>query len=102
MKERGKMKTNLNIDGFIQYAEATGKFDYDQLDVIRQALYSLEGDMAELNWKKEGMIYSCDYIASHLTQCGNKLKTYMMTGGLKQAKAASAVSDFKKWFKAMY
>ncbi len=96
------MKTNLNIDGFLQYAESTGKYDYDQLDVIGQALYALEGDMAELNWKNEGMIYSCDYIAAHLTQCGNKLKTYMMTGGLKQAKAASASGDFKKWFKAVY
>lgn len=78
------MITNLNINGFIQYAEATGKYDYEQLGVIGQSLCALEDDMSELNWKKEGMIYSCDYIASHLTQCGNKLKTYMMTGGIKQ------------------
>ena len=51
------------------------------------------------SWKENGL-YSHEYIYKHLTKCCSKLKVYMMTCGLKQAKATSAIADFKKWMKA--
>ena len=93
------MKQTLNVDNFIEYAYNTGKYNEDQLEVIANALYTLEGDMAQLSWKEHGL-YSHEYIYHNLTQCGKKLQVYMMTGGMKQAKATAAVNDFKKWMKA--
>ena len=93
------MKQTLNIDNFIQYAHNTGKYNREQLQAIADALSTLEGDMAQLSWKENGL-NSHEYIYHHLTKCCNKLKVYMMTCGLKQAKATSAIADFKKWLKA--
>ena len=92
------MKTNLNIEGFLQYAEATGKYNDEHLDAIERALYALEDDCAQLSWKVHG-IYSVDYIDRNLTQCCKKITGYMMTCGMKQAKATAAANDFKKWMK---
>ena len=86
------MKQTLNVDNFIQYAYNTGKYNDEQLQAISDALYTLEGDMAQLSWKENGL-YSHEYIYYHLTKCCNKLKVYMMTCGLKQAKATSAIAD---------
>lgn len=93
------MQQTLNIDGFIQYAYSTGKYNNDQLQVIADALYTLEGDMAQLSWKENGL-YSHEYIYNNLAKCGKKLQVYMMTGGMHKPKAEAAVSDFKKWMKA--
>lgn len=92
------MKQTLNIDNFIRYATSTGKYNDEQLEYIEEALYLLEADMAKLPISEYGY-HSHIYIHKNLTQCGKKLQVYMMTCGLKQAKATSAVSDFKKWMK---
>ena len=92
------MKTNLNVDGFVQYAESTGKYNENQLEIIARALYTLEDDCAALSWKDYGL-YSVDYINKNLTQCCRKIVGYMMTCGMKQAKATAAANDFKKWMK---
>lgn len=93
------MDTTLNIDGFIEYAHNTGKYKNDQLQAVANALCLLEQDMAQLPCIEYGW-YSHEYIANHLTPCGKKLEVYMMTNGLKKAKAQAAVKDFKKWMKA--
>lgn len=93
------MKQTLNIDNFIEYASNTGKYDDEQLQAIADGLYALEDDMAQLSWKEYGL-YSHEYIYENLTKCCKKLHVYMMTCGLKQAKATTAVNDFKKWMKA--
>ena len=93
------MQQTLNVDGFIQYAYNTGKYNDDQLQVIADALCALEGDMAQLSWKENGL-YSHEYIYNNLSKCGKKLQVYMMTGGMRKPKAEAAVSDFKKWMKA--
>lgn len=92
------MKTNLNIDGFLEYAYATGKYNDNQLGAIEQALYTLENDCAQLSWKEYGL-YSVDYIAANLPKCCKKITGYMMTCGMRQAKATEAAKDFKKWMK---
>lgn len=92
------MKTDLNIEGFMNYAEATGKYNDDQLDAIEESLYALEDELAQLSWKVYG-IYSSDYIAKNLSQCCKKLVGFMMTCGMKQTKATAAADDFKKWIK---
>lgn len=92
------MKTNLNIDGFLEYASATGKYSDKQLDAIEEALYTLEDDCAKLSWKEYGL-YSVDYITENLTKCCKKITGYMMTCGMKEAKATEAAKDFKKWIK---
>lgn len=93
------MQQTLNIDGFIQYAYSTGKYNGDQLQVIADALCALEGDMAQLSWKENGL-YSHEYIYNNLAECGKKLQVYMMTGGINKSKAEETVSDFKEWMKA--
>ena len=93
------MKQTLNVDNFIEYAYSTGKYSNDQLQAIADALYTLEGDMAQLSWKENGL-YSHEYIYNNLSKCCKKLHVYMMTCGLKQAKATTAVNDFKKGMKA--
>ena len=50
--------------------------------------------------KKMAFTVMNTFIYYHLMKCRNKLKVYMMTCGLKQAKATSAIADFKKWMKA--
>ena len=55
------MKQTLNVDSFIQYAYNTGKYNDEQLQAISDALYTLEGDMAQLSWKENGL-YSHEYI----------------------------------------
>lgn len=93
------MQNTLNINNFINYAYSTGKYNDEQLEAISDALYTLEGDMAELNWKVYGL-HSHEYIYKNLTKCCKKLEVYMMTCGLKKAKATTAINDFKKWMKA--
>ena len=44
------MKQTLKVDNFIQYAYNTGKYNYEQLQAILDALYTREGDMAQLSW----------------------------------------------------
>lgn len=93
------MKTTLNVEEFVRYAEATEKYMEEQLDIISEALYMLEDDLSKLSWKQYGL-YSDRYIGENLNECGEKIKVYMMTAGMKQAKAKSAVADFKKWFRS--
>lgn len=45
------MKQTLKVDNFIQYAAYnTGKYIDEQLQAILDALYTREGDMAQLSW----------------------------------------------------
>ena len=92
------MKTDLNIDGFLEYASATGKYNSKQMDAIEEALYMLENENAKLSWKEYGL-YSVDYIRDNLTKCCKKITGFMMTCGVKEAKATEAAKDFKKWMK---
>lgn len=93
------MKQTLNIDGFINYAYATGKYNQDQMQTIFDAFCMLENDMAQLYWKEYGL-NSHEYIYNHLTQCGKKVQMYLMSGGMKKNKAETVVKDFKKWMKS--
>ena len=43
------MKQTLNVDNFIEYAYNTGKYSDEQLQAVSEALYTLEGDMAQLS-----------------------------------------------------
>jgi hypothetical protein len=43
------MKQTLNIDNFINYAFNTEKYNDEQLQVVYEALETLEGDCAQLS-----------------------------------------------------
>lgn len=93
------MKQTLNIDGFIQYAANTGKYNNQQLRDITDSLLRLEADMAKLSWRENGL-YSHKYIHTNLRDCCQKLQVYMMTLGLSQAAAVEAANDFAVWMDA--
>lgn len=44
------MKQTLKVDNFIQYAYNMGEYIDEQLQAILDALYTREGDMAQLSW----------------------------------------------------
>ena len=92
------MKTDLNIDAFLNYASSTGKYNAKQMDAIEEALNMLEDECSKLSWKEYGL-YSVDYITDNLTKCCKKITGFMMVCGMKEAKATEAAKDFKKWFK---
>lgn len=66
------MKQTLNVGNFIEYVYNTKKYNDDQLQAIADALYTPEGDMAQLSRKEYGL-YSHGYIYNNLTKCCKKL-----------------------------
>ena len=44
------MKQTLKVDNFIQYVYNMGEYIDEQLQAILDALYTREGDMAQLSW----------------------------------------------------